>query len=318
MRFYPYFGCVEKGMNYSKFKDFFYFNKGERRGTMILGIILVVVLLLRAWGPQCIRREPSDFAKLKGIMEHYKVSMDSISALEPAHQEITSASQELRPAPFDPNTVTRESLLSMGLNTRLVNTFINYRDKGGRFYEPEHIKKIYGLDDSLYVALSSYIIIDKKGINARPDNKETVVPISEIRIMELNTVDSTDLIRLWGLGPVFSSRIIKYRNLLGGFYSLDQLKEVYGLSTEVFDTIRHFLSIDTNQIIKMNLNRVSLGHLSRHPYIDTYQARAIIDYRNFKGEFSTLNELVTEKLLSAETFSRVRHYLEIPSNTPKK
>lgn len=303
-------------MNHQHLKDFFHFNKGERRGILFLAFILILVILLRIFWPLKSETVSSDLEEFIQMVDSMEEKVNTADAIHEQEAEYDAGFPELLPVSFDPNTVSRETLFSMGLPARLVNTFMNYRRKGGRFYQAGDVMKIYGMNDSIYTVLAPYIHIE---VNATSDLYEKKAPESNepaVLMIELNAADTSDLIKLWGIGPVFSSRIVKYRDLLGGFYSLDQLKEVYGLDEELFDTIRYHLHIDTNRIHKMNLNQIPLEDLAKHPYLRSYQARTIVDYRTFVGRIGSLDDLVSEHLLSGDDFSRIRPYLEVNQEKP--
>ena len=119
------------------------------------------------------------------------------------------------------------------------------------------------------------------------------------------------LLPLPGIGPVFAGRIIRYRNLLGGFTSIDQLYEVYGLSGETIELISELVVIDPLAIQKMNLDSASFVELLRHPYLEFDDVKAIVNYRNYNGRIGSLEEVYDNKLLSDSAFNKVSPYLQI-------
>lgn len=130
-------------------------------------------------------------------------------------------------------------------------------------------------------------------------------------LINLNLSDSLDLIIIRGVGPFLSRRIIKYRYLVGGFVRKDQLLEVYGISKENYDLISSQVYIDTTGIRYIGLNTAAFDVLRRHPYLDDYQARAIISFRNVNGRFVYARQLVEENILPEETFNKISGYLKI-------
>ncbi|MCJ7447045.1 MAG: helix-hairpin-helix domain-containing protein [Bacteroidales bacterium] len=148
----------------------------------------------------------------------------------------------------------------------------------------------------------------KKGQNS---NKPGVwKPGQEKRLLDINTCDSADLERLPGIGPVLSARIIKYRNLLGGFVKTDQLKEVYGLPPETFELISGRVFADSSAVKKININKADYKQLIRFPYFKKYEVSGILKYRELKGRIIGMGDLLENNLLSAETVGKVRPYLE--------
>jgi len=129
-------------------------------------------------------------------------------------------------------------------------------------------------------------------------------------LVELNTSDSASLEVLPGIGPVLSVRIIKFRKLLGGFASVDQLREVYGLSEEVFNIISSRVYVDTSAVKKININKAGYKDIRRLPYFDNYEVNVILKYRKLKGSISCIGEMVDNKLITPEKAKKVRPYLE--------
>jgi DNA uptake protein ComE-like DNA-binding protein len=129
------------------------------------------------------------------------------------------------------------------------------------------------------------------------------------RCIELNAADSADLLPLKGIGPVFASRIIKYRNLLGGFYSYDQLLEVYGMDSNRFIPLIGSISIDTNLIQRKNINKSTFKELLRHPYLDYDNVKAIMKYKGHSGEFNSIEEIRDSDLFSDSLWLKLRYYL---------
>lgn len=129
-------------------------------------------------------------------------------------------------------------------------------------------------------------------------------------VVDINTADTSTLQLLRGIGPVFASRIVKYRSLLGGFVSTDQLLEVYGMTEECFASIAQHLSLSTSNVKLLPINSASLDELRRHPYLDYYQARAIVDYRNSVGIIRNYNDLLKINLIDESTARKIADYIQ--------
>jgi DNA uptake protein ComE-like DNA-binding protein len=130
------------------------------------------------------------------------------------------------------------------------------------------------------------------------------------KVLELNSCDSASLEGLPGIGPVLARRIIKYRNLLGGFASASQLREVYGLQDSTFNIISGRVKADSSKIEKINLNSADFKRLIRLPYFEKYDVTAILKYRELHGMVENLDELVKNKVLTPEKAGKVRVYME--------
>ena len=128
-------------------------------------------------------------------------------------------------------------------------------------------------------------------------------------LLDINSCDSASLCRLPGIGPVLSARIIKYRHLLGGFARSDQLKEVYGLPEETYDLIKGRIFSDTIAIRKIDINSAGYKELASLPYFEKYDISSILKYRELKGKFTSMSDLINNKILTVEKASKVQDYL---------
>jgi competence protein ComEA len=129
-------------------------------------------------------------------------------------------------------------------------------------------------------------------------------------LVEINTADSVSLDRLPGIGPVYAKRILKYRELLGGFCTLDQLNEVYGLKPEIIMKFRRFLILDTMRLRKINLKLASFKEVNAHPYITFEQTKAIFRLREQRKLISCVN-LGKSMIFDSLQWKKVRSYLVV-------
>jgi DNA uptake protein ComE-like DNA-binding protein len=180
-----------------------------------------------------------------------------------------------------------------------------------RFLFPEKNLSIENIPVKLTYDMNSSVIMDTI-ISQKAELKRTgriKIQNKKVYVVDINRCDTSELIRLYGIGSVLSVRIIKYRNLLGGFSSVNQLREVYGLSVETYDRIKDQIFVDTMMISTINVNSASYKNLIRFPYFDKNEVASILKYRDFKGGVSGLYELVDNKLITEEKALKVRSYL---------
>jgi DNA uptake protein ComE-like DNA-binding protein len=132
----------------------------------------------------------------------------------------------------------------------------------------------------------------------------------KISLIDINSCDSAALEALPGIGPVLSVRIIRYRNLLGGYASVAQLREVYGLSEETFTLIRGRVFADSLAIRKIRINEAQYRELLRFPYIEKHEVDAIFKYRELEGRITGMRDLIHNRLIDTVKAARIRPYLE--------
>ena len=134
---------------------------------------------------------------------------------------------------------------------------------------------------------------------------------------ELNSADSLDLVQLYNIGPVIARRILKYRSLLGGYVRKEQLREVYGIDSARYNDIAPHLTVDPSRITPIDINTADIDRLKRHPYLDYYQAKAIIRLREEKGAYAGVRDILNIPIIDSETFTRIEPYL-ICNSQPNK
>lgn len=302
------------------FIEYFSMNRMQQSGTMVLIVLIIVVALLpRIVARYNANRNQPDFARFDSIMANY----------EPLVNEPDSRQADTKIADtiftFDPNTATYDDFLSMGLSERISANIVKYRNSGGKFRTPNDFARIYGINDSIYSRLKPYISIaansqnytkqstkKKYADNKRQEKYDRIVyEPKELLIVELNSADSAQLVALRGIGKVLAHRIIAYREMLGGFYSVEQLREIKSLPPETYANLYTQFTIDTSRISKINLNNFQYKQLSRHPYMPVAQLNSITNYKRLMGNFRSVSDLLKYKLVDTLTYEKISPYLEV-------
>lgn len=174
--------------------------------------------------------------------------------------------------------------------------------------ESSYERKEEEFDKSVFLPVSKPYLSTKKEINKRKPKPKPKVK-KEIEIIDINSAKAEDLMQVQGIGPSYSNRIIKFRDLLGGFTSIDQLQEVYGLPSETVDELSSHLTIATPPM-KIKINSDSAKVLARHPYISYDLAWVIINYRKQNGDIGSSDDLKKIKALDEETFLQLKPYID--------
>ncbi len=289
-------------------KDYFSFSRSEKNGIIILLSLIVLIIVVRLAVPHFRNNKIQDFSEFQEeINEFEKALADSQRVISEKQSQASGSGLFF----FDPNTVSAADLEKLDISPFVIENILKYRRHGGKFKVKTDLMKIYGLDTTEFQRLEGYIQIKEpeEPIDEEGNIAEKIHTGSSP--IPLNLSDSADLIRIRGLGPVLSGRIIKYRNILGGYVRKEQLLEVYGLTQERFDAIKEAIYIDTINISPIFLNKVDEETLAGHPYLNTYQARAVIRYRDITGKFKRIDEVSENQLLPADVFEKIKPYLTI-------
>ena len=300
-------------------KDFFYYSKAERKGIAVL-VLLVAALGVRLLFFPTEKGKREDEKKEATFEKEYRQFAD---ATRPKHKEHSRAARRtagtetpaITPVPFDPNTADSLTLAGMGLPTRVTRNVLRYRAKQGRFRQPQDFRKIYGLTDELYQQLLPYIRIAPAP--APPKHTTLTEYAPDVRTespprkyppgtrVELNRADTAELQRIPGIGSVLARRIVDYRNRLGAYCRIEQLGEIR-LKAE---KLRPWFSIDTTLVRPININRASIRQMTRHPYFNFYQAKAVYEHRRKKGDIRTLKELSLYEEFAPADLERLQPYV---------
>lgn len=313
--------------------NYFTFTRKERIGLLIITGFLLPVLLLPAFltGKQTASPQKADTAWMAAVQAleiKQAAGKDAAENKSPhyyAYQRTTpSYGNETRATLFyfDPNTITAADWKKLGLRDKTIQTIANYLKKGGSFKKPEDLEKIYGLRsqdlDRLlpYVRITAPVLAEKSTAssnerkpftreqNPAPYAKKGAAPV------DINAADTTALIALPGIGSKLAARVIGFREKLGGFYSVDQVKETYGLPDSTFQKIKPLLQPGNTPVKKIDINTGTLDILKAHPYIRYELAKIIIAYRNEHGPYKQVEELKKLQPVTDEIFKKIAPYLK--------
>jgi competence protein ComEA len=218
---------------------------------------------------------------------------------------------------FDPNTLGIPGWQKLGVKEKTATGIRHYIEKGGRFRQPEDINKIWGLSTAMKERLLPYIKISSDNTTTNfvksnyPAYEKKEYQKKVPRTVDVNTGDTSAFIDLPGIGSKLAARIINFREKLGGFYSVQQVSETFGLPDSTFQKIRPFLQLSAGEIKKININTVTLEELKLHPYIRWQLANVIIQYRNQHGSFSSVDDLKKIMIIKEDIFSKISPYCKV-------
>lgn len=315
-------------MNFKQFvRDYFTFSRNERKGVIILLLIIFVLAIANKMifyleKPATLNKALFDSAKHELAVFSDSVNLETQTKAIKSWSNVSTVSNlpvnsrgiektetdskteaKVQLFKFDPNKCSDLDFQNLGFSEKQVRAIRKYIGAGAVFRSAEDFFRIKVITEKQKEALRQWIDIEKEnGTITEGRGKSKSIEI------ELNSADSITLEQLPGVGKTLSKRIVKYRDLLGGFYSVDQLKEVYGLSESTISQIESKIRIDKQRIRKVDFNFGEMGDLSRHPYIKRNLAGKIIKFRSKYGKISDLAVLRDSLVLTGEEYERIKPY----------
>jgi len=289
----------------------FGFSKGEFNGLLFLVFIIIALkaipIIYNTYKPV----EKDDPNLLSEIQDISVVDQQYADAVRD-RIENPKAERTVRLFNFDPNTLNAEGWQSLGLSPKQAQSIINYTKKGGHFYKAEDLQKMYTISPQVYQKILPYAKIAGSPNGAlkagAPFETKGYIKNAPV-IVDINTADSAQLDEIKGIGGAFASRIIKYRERLGGFYKKEQLLEVYGLNAEKYAEIESQISLSSVTVKSININTAVFDDLKRNPYLSYKQINAIIQYRKQHGNYANLSDLKKVVILNQEVIDKIAPYI---------
>lgn len=269
-------------------------------------------------------RKPEDIRKIFVLNDEMKERLIPFVQIESSEgsSKYSVKESELEPMlfDFDPNKIGVEEWTKLGLSEKQATVIENYKAKGGKFRKPEDIQKIFVLNDEMKARLLPYVRIGdstlsdaKAPINYSELAKSIFAHKQSMQfdVIEINTADSAMFEHLRGIGPTLAKRIVAYRVALGGFVSVNQIKEVWGLSDSTFQFIKPHLIIEKTEIRQISLNTASYEILKNHPYIKGWLAKWILSYRKNNTSFKNVEQLKIVSSMTDSIYLKLKPYVKV-------
>ena len=311
-----------------RLREFFYFNKSDRQVMLVL-VVAIGLFLTAAY----LMGDHTDDDPVMAADQAGGGQKAAHGQKAQAYYRVEGRKAEL--FYFDPNTADSTQLLRLGLQPWQVRNIYRYRAAGGVYHQKQDFARLYGLTVKQYRALEPYIRISPdylpastlyrapaardraagpsypQGGEATPtDHPEPTrsypVKLKPGEQIALNTADTATLKKVPGIGSFYARKIVKYRELLGGFLTADQLLEIEGFPEDALP----YFSLAEGGIQPINVNKLSAAQLRKHPYISYFMAKAIVDYRRLKGPLHSLQDLRLLPDFTPEAIQRLQPYVE--------
>lgn len=294
-------------------KNFFGFSRSQVNGFIILLPLITFFLFSEPVWHWWVSRQTidltSDRAKLDSLIGLWSLENDK----DPNSENNALKRNDF--FAFNPNSASNSDFLALGFSEKLASRIVNYREKGGKFRIKSDLLKIYGFDSAFYQRVQPYITLPEQAFKIKTkekfQHKNTTAPKKGPEKFNLNQADTAQLKKTYGIGDKLSLRIVKYRDVLGGFISMQQLTEVYGLDSAVVNRLAQLSFVENEfQPVRININTATEKQLSVHPYLGK-AAKAIVAYRFQHGEFTALEDIRNVGSLDVKAVEKIMPYLKL-------
>ena len=320
------------------FKDFFTFEKRGQKGLFVLVIILslqlIVLWLLNFYNP--LQKASPEFiltdVALLDSLEKQENNTYEVQAADAFNDDVVafhSYKNEGKRFNFNPNTITDEEWISLGLSAKQVKGIRKYLNKGGSIKKPSDVLKFGAVKEELWNELIPYIVLDEpKTTPTKPYiiNKDTSAATLAVKAQErteklnefrknlnfeFNTCNRFNLKQLNLLDSITIDNIMRYKKGLGGFVNLAQLYEPEGIDTTNFAKLKTHLKLDVMSVKTININNCSVSQLSKHPYLSYNIATALVNYRNSHGKYNQIADLKKCMAMNDNLLKKITPYLRL-------
>lgn len=274
---------------YQFVQDYFSLSFNEAKGFFSLLVVCLLAICLYVI-PSFIH--PAD---QQPLTHDESISLDSLANTLQENLKPHVARKLFR---FNPNNISADSLLLLGLSSRLASRLHYYRQQGGKFKIKSDLKKIYGLPITWYDSVYAFIDLPEKSLKIHESS-------------DLNKVTARQISRRTDISFQMASRICNYRELLGGYISFDQLQEVYEITADEIHIVRkHFRLNEKFLPRQIHINKASVKKLKKHPYISDRLAEDIVRYRDINHVIESKMVLANFKSVDKRNFEKLIFYLD--------
>jgi DNA uptake protein ComE-like DNA-binding protein len=296
-------------MNFKDLFLYFVFTRNQRFG--IVGLFSIIIFLQLAYFF-------IDFSIPKTSNPNEQKWLYMQSQIDSLEQESPSFVYKIYP--YNPNFITDFKGYKLGMCTAEIDRLLAFRKSNKFANSPKEFQAVTKISDSLLNAMSPYFkfpnwVNNKKENNYQDfknSNYKDFTKKEKIIVLDINLATKEDLMKISGIGEAISDRILKQKETFGGFQTMEQMNDVWGLSPEVIQKLNESFKIGTvSSIKKININNATLKELTLCPYFRYTLAKQIVIYRSMNGDFKNIEELTKIKDFPVDKIKRIALYLEL-------
>lgn len=289
-----------------KLKTYFKFTSQQRTGIFLL--LLIIIGLQTAFCFLEVKIKDDNLPEKQQWLS-FQSEIDSLKIEK----------ENFKPTiyPFNPNFITDFKGYKLGMSTAEIDRLLEFRKKNQYVNSAEEFQALTKVSDSLLAVISPYFkfpdwVKNKK--NYKPYEKfenQAYAKKEKIPIIDINIASQEDLIKVYGIGPALSERILKQKEILGGFVSMEQMNDVWGLSPEVVEKLKERFKIGVIPAVKkIKINDASAKELQQFPYFRYPLSKEIVIYRSMNNGIKNSEDLMKIKGFPMEKVQVIEKYLE--------
>jgi DNA uptake protein ComE-like DNA-binding protein len=292
-------------MDFKKIAVYFKFTKSQRTGILFLFAIIAMLQL----GYFFVNVD--SFDKDSPEKQKWLAMQTIIDSLNQSNSKIVSKTY-----PYNPNFITDYKGYRLGMSVEEIDRLLAFRKENKYVNSAREFQDVTKVSDSLLNVIAPNFkfpdwiknkIAHKKNASYE---QNTFVSKGKIVLTDINKASQEDLIKIYGIGEVISLRILKLKESLGEFVSMEQMKDVWGLSPEVIDNLNtHFKVLASPNIKKIDINNASVKEIAQFPYFRYALAKEIVTYRSMNGDIRNIEDLAKINGFPVEKIKIIELYL---------
>jgi len=295
-------------MNFKAIRKYFNFSKDQQKGILLLFFIIIVLQSVYYW---------VDFSSVSKVDPEKQKWLSLESQIDSMENRLAKEVPKIYP--FNPNFITDYKGYKLGMSIVELDRLHAFRKENKYVNSAKEFQTVTGVSDSLLAVISPYFKFPdwvknkptSKLVAFSNTNPNVFSKKEKIVIKDINQATQEDLIKVYGIGEAISKRILKFKESLGGFVSMDQMKDVWGLSPEVVQRLNTSFKVGTlSNIKKIDINNASVKELAQFPYFKYNLAREIVIYRSMNGDIKNVADLTKIKGMSIENANIIALYLD--------
>jgi len=289
-----------------KYEDPFVISKRSKRGLLVL-ILASLCLIFFPRVYMFFQKE-----------EAFVINSEQIAEFERTHRKFEKrnysnyySKKKKYKAPdskFNPNTYTLSDWINLGLSAKQSVVVLKFTSRG--IYSEEDLKRIFVIPDVLFELIRDSVVYPERFQNS-PNQESFKKQVNQITLINLNTADTTEFMKIYGVGAFYAKQIIRDREKLGGFFKKEQLLEVWKMTPETYEKIKDHVFINEKDVKRIHINSVTIEELKAHPYLNWNKANSIIKMRIQRNGFKNIEELKESVLIDSETYEKLFPYLSL-------